>query len=402
MASVFNGCFLKLTTLNKFSKCRGFFNGSGRVLAARFSTEIGNQNASVTKNENEIIKSVFISQSNDIFTNLAIEDWIYKNTDFNNHHVLLIWRNAPCVVIGRHQNPWMEANMEFLSENGIDLARRNSGGGTVYHDKGNLNLTFFTPRERYNRKSNLEIITRALFREWGVNINISEREDLLMNNHFKVSGTASKLGRPSAYHHCTLLVDANKLNLKNSLIKSNDEIETNATRSIPSPIRNLKEANYYITPEKLLSAIGWEYLRTTPISMQDGGKELISKQRGFQLINPTDKWFPGLAKIRDEFISWEWRFGKTPKFTASRTFPIHDLPEKIKNPDMKVALKVEKGEIMDVSLSLPACSADILASSSEILSGVQGKKYSSQALDLLEKNLVLVDKKEEFKTALRA
>lgn len=71
----------------------------------------------------------------------------------------------------------------------------------------------------------MEIITRALFREWGVNINISEREDLLMNNHFKVSGTASKLGRPSAYHHCTLLVDANKLNLKNSLIKSNVSLQ---------------------------------------------------------------------------------------------------------------------------------------------------------------------------------
>lgn len=136
--------------------------------------------------------------------------------------------------------------------------------------------------------------------------------------------------------------------------------------------------------------------------MQDGGKELISKQRGFQLINPTDKWFPGLAKIRDEFTSWEWRFGKTPKFTASRTFPIHDIPEKIENPDMKVSLQVVKGEIMDVSLRLPSCSADALASSGEILSGVQGKKYSSQTLDLLEKNLVLVDKKEELKTALRA
>lgn len=179
MASVFNGCFLKLTTLNKFAKCRGFFNGSGKVLAARFSTEIGNQNASVTKNENEIIKSVFISQSNDIFTNLAIEDWIYKNTDFNNHHVLLVWRNAPCVVIGRHQNPWMEANMAFLAENGIDLARRNSGGGTVYHDKGNLNLTFFTPRERYNRKSNLEIITRA-FSENGESTSTFQKEKIFL------------------------------------------------------------------------------------------------------------------------------------------------------------------------------------------------------------------------------
>lgn len=97
-------------------------------------------------------------------------------------------------------------------------------GGAVYHDKGNVNLTFFTPRDRYNRKSNLQLISRALFREWGLNVDISDREDLLLNKHYKVSGTASKLGRPSAYHHCTLLVDANKLNLKNSLLKGNVSI----------------------------------------------------------------------------------------------------------------------------------------------------------------------------------
>ena len=67
---------------------------------------------------------------------------------------------------------------------------------------------------------------------------------------------------------------------------------------MPSPIRNLKEANYYISPEKLLSAIGWEYLRTSPISLEDGGNDLISKQRGFQLINPTDKWFPGMFRYK--------------------------------------------------------------------------------------------------------
>jgi len=130
----------------------------------------------------DIKKSVFISQSHDIFTNLALEDWLYKNFDFANHHVLLLWANDPCVVIGRHQNPFTESNVSKLMERGITLARRNSGGGAVYHDRGNLNCTFFTPRERYNRKYNLNIVTRALFREWAIKSEINDRDDIVIKN----------------------------------------------------------------------------------------------------------------------------------------------------------------------------------------------------------------------------
>lgn len=44
----------------------------------------------------------------------------------------------------------------------------------------------------------------------------------------------------------------------------------------------------------------------------------MMKQRGFQLINPTEKWFPGLMEIRENLSSWDWRFGKTPKFTVQK------------------------------------------------------------------------------------
>lgn len=128
----------------------------------------------------EIKKSVFISQSYDIYTNLAMEDWLYKNFDFSNHHVMMLWANDPCVVIGRHQNPFLEANVSKLRKAGVPLARRNSGGGTVYHDRGNMNMTFFTPRDRYNRNYNLNIITRALFREWGIKADISARDDITL------------------------------------------------------------------------------------------------------------------------------------------------------------------------------------------------------------------------------
>ena len=93
-------------------------------------------------------KVVFISQSSDIFSNLAFEGWLYNQWDFSRRHLLFLWRNSPCVVIGRHQNPFQEVNLSYLESAKIPFARRQSGGGTVYHDSGNLNCSFFTPRER--------------------------------------------------------------------------------------------------------------------------------------------------------------------------------------------------------------------------------------------------------------
>lgn len=162
-----------------------------------YSTNNINQSSDTSKSiedQSKIKKSVFISQSYDVFTNLALEDWIYKKFDFSNHHVLMLWANDPCVVIGRHQNPFMEANVSQLTNDGVLLARRNSGGGTVFHDRGNLNCTFFTPRERYNRMYNLKILTRAMFREYGIKSEISARDDIVVQGK-KVS--TSKLYEPT-------------------------------------------------------------------------------------------------------------------------------------------------------------------------------------------------------------
>lgn len=46
---------------------------------------------------------------------------------------LLIYRDSPCVVIGRNQNPWTEVNFSALRAHGVPFLRRRSGGGTVYH-----------------------------------------------------------------------------------------------------------------------------------------------------------------------------------------------------------------------------------------------------------------------------
>ena len=112
----------------------------------------------------------------------------------------------------------------------------------------------------------------------------------------------------------------------------------------------------------------------------------------------------GLDKIRDEFTSWEWRFGKTPKFTVTKSFPIFDDPaEKVNGHNLKVTLKVEKGMIADVSYQLPENkTGSVSPCCRDLLSNLYGKKFSSQTFDLIEKSLSFDEKKENMKTALRA
>ena len=81
-----------------------------------------------------------VSLSNDIFYNLALEQYIADNYDFENRNILLLWQNEPCVVIGRYQNAWSECNLVEMKKHNIKLARRASGGGCVYHGKFFINL----------------------------------------------------------------------------------------------------------------------------------------------------------------------------------------------------------------------------------------------------------------------
>lgn len=303
----------------------------------------------IKRNSNEDIancnlgKSVLISQSHDIFTNLALEDWFYRNFDFTRNHILMLWTNNPCVVVGRHQNPFAEANSSKLKSNGIALARRNSGGGTVYHDLENINLTFFTPRQRYDRNYNLNIITRALLRGWDIKAEITTRDDIVLNGN-KISGTAAKLGRTNAYHHCTLLVNTNKERLIGALVKDDVEIISRATTSIRSPVKNLKDANYYVDVKQLQTAIGCEYLKASETGL-DVNDQRSADQQKIHMVNPTESLYPGLNKIRDEFASWEWRFGKTPKFTVIKPLTI-ESNEIIHN--FKLKINVEAGKITEI------------------------------------------------------
>ena len=71
----------------------------------------------------------------------------------------------------------------FKSNVTFQLARRNSGGGTVYHDLGNLNCTFFTRRSAYDRRRNLEVVCAAIKAVADLDVRVNDRDDIVFNSN---------------------------------------------------------------------------------------------------------------------------------------------------------------------------------------------------------------------------
>ncbi|CAF1215136.1 unnamed protein product [Rotaria magnacalcarata] len=199
---------------------------------------------------------VLISKSTNVYTNLALERYLAENIKHQpKTRLLLLWRNQPCVVVGRYQNPFAESDIKYLSEKQIDLARRYSGGGTCYHDLGNLNVTIVTTREDYNRKKNLHWIVNTLNEAFNLTLHVTDRDDIFLDT-FKVTGSASRLERLYAYHHFTLLINSYLNDLRRSL-KSEDQmkITSKATSSVRSSVLNLADRNNSITYEKTIALL---------------------------------------------------------------------------------------------------------------------------------------------------
>lgn len=273
--------------------------------------------------------SVLYSKSNCPFENLAFEDYVYEKISFSRDEKLLfLWRNKPTIVIGRHQNTWNEINVRLADIEQVSICRRKSGGGAVYHDLGNLNLTFFTNRSDYNRKENLNFIITTLNKMNNINLSLNTKDDILLNDRFKVSGTAAKLGLKTAYHHCTLLCNTNLKSLSGLLKRSFGDIETNATQSVRSDTANIFDIDYSFSELCEWFCLQYENLHYQGIKLQ--------------AVNPLE--FPTVLKRVKELKSWEWIYGKSPKFCVPHAITLKDsLP-------YKLLFTVDKGLITDVKV----------------------------------------------------
>ena len=282
--------------------------------------------------------------SHDPFFNQAFEDYVFRT--FREDEVLLLWRNRPAVVVGCYQNICREVHVRALLEQNIPVVRRMSGGGTVYHDLGNLNYTLITGQSGaldYDRC--LAPVLRAL-NALGVPAQKSRTCDMTVDGK-KISGSAQKIANGRVLHHGTLLFDADLTRLDEITTgRKNDAFCSKGTQSAICTVTNLRP-----------------YLR------EDCEIVTFARQLAQKILPPGAKTVrltqAQLADVRrlavDLYQSWDWTWGKTPAFTYEKTAEFAGRP-------IRVRYEARHGLIRNAAVQSDAIDA---ARASELLEGAR-------------------------------
>lgn len=282
--------------------------------------------------------------------NLATEDWIFNTLDPDSH-TLFLWRNSETVVIGRSQNPWVECKIDKMEADEVFLARRQSGGGAVFHDLGNTNFTFLSPKEDYDQDANFTIIVNAL-KKLGINAEQSGRNDMQVGDK-KISGSAFKHALDRSFHHGTLLVNANMQKLGDYLNPHPLKLQAKGIKSVRSRVANLVEfnadINHEVLSEAIIEAFCEYYDDTAPVEELDEAS--LAKQ-------------PALDKYYQQMADWDWRFGKTPQFN-------HHIETRFDWGIIDLHMDVQQAVITEVVIFSDALNVELIELLKETLTGIK-------------------------------
>ncbi len=237
--------------------------------------------------------NVFLSPFTNPFINLALEDYFLR--DASNLPLVFFYINRACVVLGRFQNPWLECHLPYLVKNDIWLVRRQSGGGCVFHDEGNLNYSFIYPEAKINRSLGVEVLKKA-FKAADIELEISPRHDLWLEGK-KISGSAFKQIKDSSFHHGTFLISSDLEKLNQSLKHTIVSKDSKSIPSVRSQVTRLKDKYPGVEIQDVIDLVA-HYFHTKPFTL-DGS--LLSK-------NEVQKSFQDLT-------GWQWLWGETPQFS---------------------------------------------------------------------------------------
>lgn len=239
--------------------------------------------------------------------NLALEEYAVKYLDPKEDYVIL-WQNEPSVIIGRNQNTIEEINAKYIKDFDINVVRRLSGGGAVYHDLGNLNFTFVVNNKKdsvSNFKKFTEPVISAL-EKFGIKAEFSGRNDITIDGK-KFSGNAQYYHKNRLLHHGTILFNSDLSVVANALNVKMDKIASKGIKSVRSRVTNVYPY--------LENKITIEEFKTTLLKFLTGDdkyseKELILKQEDLDIIQ----------KLMDEkYLKWEWTYGASPEFDIQKS-----------------------------------------------------------------------------------
>lgn len=246
---------------------------------------------------------IVISDSYDPYQNLAIENDLLLSLG-PKEKILFFYINRPSVVLGRFQNPWVECDLEKLKSADVALVRRQSGGGCVYHDEGNLNWSFIDSQRELAKADHNIILMRALA-SFGIQAITSERTDILVNveeKTYKISGSAFKQKRDRSFHHGTFLVNCDLSVLGPILKVKNENIFSKATASNPNSVVNLQKLNANISTQALIEAISFQFENYYQLQAE------VIKVNTFKNKREIIEYAANLQEF-------DWLYAQTPKFT---------------------------------------------------------------------------------------
>ena len=234
------------------------------------------------------------------YYNMAFDEYCLESLPID-EPVFFLWQNRPAVIVGFNQEVNTEVNLDYLKENGIDLVRRVTGGGAVYHDLENLNYTIVGRSEDLERDypEYASIMAKAL-QTLGVPATLSGRNDILVEGR-KVSGFAKRVCKNRLMVHGTLMYNVDVDVLTHVLNPSTTKLQSKGIASVRSRVANL-----------------CEYLPEIPDiqTFSQRLEEILSNNYTDTEYQLTETDLANIQRLTDnKFATWEWNYGRSPKAT---------------------------------------------------------------------------------------
>lgn len=269
---------------------------------------------------------IFLTKHTNPYINAATEEYLLKHFDAHNELIIYLWQNDNTIVIGRNQNPFREINLQAVEQDNVNLFRRFSGGGTVYHDLGNLCYTFIDKID-FKKVNNYVFFAQPILnflKSLGVHAEFKGRNDLEISNK-KISGNAQYLYKNKLLHHGTLLFESNFDKLFKYLNVDQTKIIGKGIDSIKKRVTNISEY-LSIDINQFINELYIWFLKTV-------------NAKTINLDDKTWNWIKQRAK--NYFETWEWNYGQLneTKFVNKKYFL---------EGTIEFYLKLDNGKIKDI------------------------------------------------------
>lgn len=258
-----------------------------------------------------------INSSTDPTFNLALEEYVLKHLDIE-EDVFFLWRNTPCVVFGRNQNPYNEINLNYTTTHNIPVLRRISGGGTVYHDLGNINYTFITSTVS-GRLNNYTFFTQPMIdilQKTGVPARFVESSHIYINDT-KISGNAQSFYKNKMMHHGTLLFDSDLTDLEHVLHRRKHYKSKGVSSTLASTTNIKNHMAVSATIEEFMDFVLGEFF-------VDDYHNHILELSDEDIMNIEEL-------MNDKYNTWRWNFGETPEFWINEEIDGEQIQMRIHN-----------------------------------------------------------------------